>query len=238
MGGPIESNDRLLRQAAVQSGVFDDDKNVELQGPDYRQVKQAQKDAVTLGGLKELGKETATKVAEHATEKLAHFALKKGATKFGTTLGLLALAAPAATAAETLNELWNKAEAEGAEQNHAIKRDSVALAVVDVGVNALPAGYVQHMQHELIVSKEDAGKVIENLMHQHGPQAWKSVKASTERLIRQGQAQAKKLGIHDDKTLKAKLANRKSNFAAAYHSSLALRIGVQSAIWSAQHPSH
>lgn len=237
MGTPIPSNDRRLRQAAVRSGVFDDDKKVELEGPDYRQVKHAQKDAVLLGGLKHLGKEGVTKAAEEGAKQLAEFAMKEGAVKAGTALGAFALAAPALTTAATLTELWTKAAEEGAEQNRAMKRDAVALAVVDVGVNALPAGYVQHMQHELIVSKEDAGKVMENLLHKHGPEAWKSIKTSTERLIRQGEAQAKKLGIHDDKSLRAKLSDKKSNFAAAYHSSLALRIGVQSPIWIAQHPS-
>lgn len=238
MGARIDSNDQSFRNAALESHAVDDGKKLELEGPDARQVERAQKDAVLPEGLKHLGTEAATKAAEKGAEKLAELAISKGAPRAGSLVGAAGLMLSPIGAGLTLVELLQSADKEAAELHQAHNRDAVTLAAVDVGAEALPAGYVQHMQKELGVSKGGATKIMENLMHSHGAKAWKAIKASTEHLIHQGQALAKKLGIHDDKSLKARLANRHSNFAAAYHGSLALRIGVQSAIWSAQHPSH
>lgn len=231
MTAPIESNDRRYAQAAVQEHIAEDQKELHLEGPDAREVKQAQKDAVSLAGYSVLLHEFEAKASEEGALHLAELAMKKGPGLLGRTLGPVATAMAPASAAITLTELWNKAGEEGEAQKQAYQRDAVTLAAVDVGAAALPAGYVQCMQKELGVSKGGATHIVENLMQKHGAQAWKAVKASTERLIHQGRVQAKKLGIHDAKTLEAKLSDRKSNFAVAYHSSLALRIGVAAEIW-------
>lgn len=234
MPGRIESNDRRFAQAAVQEGVAEDQKDLHLEGPDARQVKQAQKDAVSLKGYSVLLHEFGAKASEEGVLHLAEVAMKNGSPLLGRSLGALGTAMAPAAAAITLTELWNKAGEEGEAQKQVYQRDAVTLAAVDVGAAALPAGYVQCMQKELGVSKGGASHIVENLMLKHGAKAWKAVKANTESLIRQGRAQAKKLGIHDAKTLEAKLSDRKSNFAIAYHSSLALRIGVEAQIWSSK----
>ncbi len=234
MTTPIESNDRRYAQAAVQEHIAEDQKELHLEGPDARQVKQAQKDAVSLEGYTVLLHEFGAKASEEGALHLAEVAMKKGSPLLGRTLGPVATVMAPAGAAVALTELWNKAGEEGEEQKQAYQRDAVTLAAIDVGAAALPAGYVQCMQKELGVSKGGASHIVENLMQKHGAKAWKAVKANTESLIRQGRTLAKKLGIHDAKTLAAKLSDRKSNFAIAYHKSLALRIGVEAAIWSAK----
>lgn len=236
MPTPVQSNDRRYINAGCESHVIvDDPKKLDLEGPDIHQVVQAQKDAVLPEGLEHLGTQALTRAAQEGATKLAAAALKRGSR---IALGWLATAAAPASAAVTLTELLIDADKEGAAQRHAYERDSVTLAAVKVGAGALPAGFIYHMRKELADSHGGGQRIVNDLMERHGEEAWKSVMASTQHLIRQGQAQAKKLGIHDEKTLEAKLANKKSNFAAAYHKSVALRVGVQSAIWSAQHPGH
>ncbi len=74
-------------------------------------------------------------------------------------------------------------------------------------------------------------------MQKHGAKAWAGMKQETESLIAQGRDRATKLHI-DSKQRLATALTKSPAFAACYHQSIALRIGIDAAIWSAQHAKH
>lgn len=232
MPTPISNNDRRLREAASAEHIQADEAHLSLEGLDYKETKRAQADAMLPGGRDAASAEAVGHLVDHAVKKVA------GSLGLATAgEAVTAVASPVISVIAAHVEALQRGDEEGAELNAALRRDTIQLAAIYVGQDALPMDYIHHMEAKLSESHTQAGKVVGNLMQKHGAKAWAQMKQDTAGLIRQGQDRAAKLHIDSTQSLAAAIAKSPA-FAAAYHQSVAFRVGIDAAIWSAQSAKH
>lgn len=208
--------DREAEAVGRKLGVITRD--VTPAGAGARETKERQKVGVREG-LTLVG----AKVAEH--ELLSHAAGKLA----GRALGVAAAAAGPLLLAKDLGEAILRAKEEGDQLRTAYQRDVLVLASAYAAAEALPPGYVAHVETDRAAVRGSATKIVTDLMRSDARWAQQRRAATTD--ARAGVVAAQAAGVASHGDLKALLA-RDPEVARRYDESSAFRHGVDAVVWS------
>ncbi len=230
MPGPVGScresisacsaNDQQAEAIARKLGVVT--KDVTPAGASARETKERQRVGVA-SGAGYVGAKLAEHEASHAVaERLAGRA-------YGIGAGLAAAVGPLLLAKD-LGSAILRAKDEGEQLKTAYQRDILVLVSAYASAEALPPGYVSHVETSRAAIRGSATKVVTDMMR--SDETWGAHRKAAVTDARAGATAARSAGLASEADLAAFFA-RDPGAARRYEQSSAYRHGIDAVIWQA-----